>query len=300
MRKLTILGFAALVGCASSDPLGDRSEAVIGGDFDRETSAVVAVRREGAVEICSGVVVAARVVLTAGHCVWQSGRYFVAFGADARRPDAEREVVRVAPFPTATSSESDLYGGVDLAALELASDAPVAPMPVRASPLPATLTGARVDVIAVGRSEVSTTDSAPRRRVSLTISRVCSRLLRFGDETTNVCDGDSGGAVVYEGALVAIVSFGLAGCKSPSSHTRLDAHRPWVERVVAGRLDEPCPECLAPDASCDAPVSAWPEPPGDGDDGGCAWTAAAPPAALFASCLSAALATWAVRWRRRR
>lgn len=293
VRPLVVFALGALSGCASAPPeaAGTTSAPVIGGELDPSTESVVVVRREGASEICSGVLVAPRVVLTAGHCTWSSARYFVGFGADGRKPESEREVTRVVPYPTATFGEADLHGGIDLAALELASDAPVAPMPLRASPLPEAMLGAEVAVIGMGRSETSTLDSSPRRRASSTVSRVCSRLLRFGDATTNACDGDSGGAVVWGGALVAIVSFGLGGCNTPSSHTRLDAHRPWVERMIGGRFDEPCPECVAADASCGAPVSPWPEPARE--DGGCSVASGPsaahtvlPPLVLLLTCLA--------------
>ncbi len=263
MRRATLVSLAALVGCSPSavEPTAESAQPIVGGAVDRTTTSVVSVHREGATELCTGVVVAPRVVLTAGHCVWAPGRYTVGFGDDGRAPEAQIEVTRVALYPTATSTESDLAGGIDLAALELASDAAVPPMPVRSAPLPGELLGARVDVIGVGRSGLSSPTSSPRARVSTTVSRVCSRLLRLGDGTANACDGDSGGAVLYGGELAALVSFGLGGCNTPSSHTRLDAHRPWLERVLARRFDEACPECVGPDPGCAAPIAQSPEPP---------------------------------------
>jgi hypothetical protein len=194
-------------------------------------------------------------------------------------------------------SEADLAGGIDLAALELTADAPVQPMPVRPTLLPSELLGARVEVVGVGRSESSSPESAPRARVSTTVSRVCSRLVRLGDAAANACDGDSGGAVLYEGQLAAIVSFGLGGCNTPSSHTRLDAHRAWLDRMIAGRFDESCPECVAADSSCGAPVSPWPASPEPSAD--CSMRAG--PAASDTPWLIAALGcAWVLRRRCRR
>ena len=91
-----------------------------------------------------------------------------------------------------------------------------------------------------------------RLQVVLQVSQVCSRLFRAGDADANVCVGDSGGAVLMGGKLVAIVSGGQPGCYAPAIFTRTDAHADWIASVLAGQASASCPHCVAPDPSCEA------------------------------------------------
>jgi V8-like Glu-specific endopeptidase len=255
------------VGCSDEAGRIERAATpIIGGQADTTHPAVIALARSDG-SLCSAVVVGPRRALTAGHCVWGAAPKDLQLlvGADADAATTTIGVSRVVLYPTAQQSDVDLTGGVDLAALESEADFPVAPLGLAPATSTATLQGARVTLVGFGRTDPFDASSAGRRHaVTMPVWQACSRTLRVGDDATNVCFGDSGGAVLLDGALVAVVSAGHDGCDTLSLLTRLDAHGAWLPRIVNGALDAPCPECVAPADACDAPIE-WvapsPEPP---------------------------------------
>ena len=277
MRLVALFATTVVLGCSPVRPEStDTVEArIIGGAPDSADSAIVAIRRaDGAT--CSAVVVASRVVITAGHCVWASAPadLTVLLGDDLTLPSALVRVTTVELYPTATASNDDLATGVDLAALETATDLGVSPLAVGPD-TPTAVLGARA-VSAIGFGRTSPFDPASargRQHVVLPIARACDRTVFFGDAASNVCSGDSGGAVVLDGALFAIVSGGVNGCSTLSLATRLAPHRAWFDRVMARQFGAPCPECLRPDATC---VTMRAEPSGThpASDGGCVYKSA--------------------------
>lgn len=289
MHRLALIvslaaSLALPLGCApaggamgANDEPGSASAAVIGGASDSTHEGVVAiVRADGST--CSGVVIASQVVLTAGHCTFgfTAEDLEIRVGADATASTQRLPVARVVAYPTASLTSDDELGGVDLAALVTSAPLPTAPVPLATSIEDADLKGHVVTAIGYGRSVAADPASVGRRlAASVVAASVCSRVFRIGDDVTNVCFGDSGGAVLLDGALVGLVVAGLDGCKTPSAVTRLRAHRVWLERVVAGSYDAPCPECVTPDPACSAPVEAT-ATPSSVEGGGCAFVSRRP------------------------
>ena len=79
----------------------------------------------------------------------------------------------------------------------------------------------------VGYGLSSTGDNSTagvRREVTLAVQSVCSRLVTAGDDQATACQGDSGGAVLLGGKLVAVISAGNVACVGPTTLTRTDAH----------------------------------------------------------------------------
>jgi hypothetical protein len=197
----------------------------------------------------------------------------------------------------------------------LATPLSLTPIALNTDATDAELTGADVTLIGYGVS--STTDSTQvgvRRDVLVAVSTVCSRLLTLGDEDANECSGDSGGAVLLGGALVAVVSSGSLDCTAPSNQTRLGAHAPWLEAVLHGDAGAACPECVEPDPSCAALVegesavedagtpAASPDAgaAGGSRSGGCAVVGSRSPSPRDRSALLAALCLVAFAARRSR
>jgi hypothetical protein len=87
--------------------------------------------------------------------------------------------------------------------------------------------------------------------VSLPVTSVCSRVITAGASGSNACSGDSGGAVLLGGALVAVVSGGTPDCSGPTTFTRTDAHANWIAAVIAGSTAQ-CASCVPPDPACGA------------------------------------------------
>ncbi len=249
----------ALVSCVQQGESAESvTQPIIGGARDDRHPAVVAiVRDDGA--LCSGVLVAPRIALTAGHCVWGAtpSRLVVVVGADVTMPEAKVAVSRIALYPTARQEGDDAVGGVDLAAIEVVEDLTPTPLRLVLRPLSGSLRDRQVTAVGFGRRDPFDAMSAGvRQAVATSVFESCTRVLRLGDDVENVCAGDSGGPVLLDGEVIALVSGGRDGCNTPSHVTRLDAHRVWLSRVIERRFTDPCPECVEPDRACDAPIEA--------------------------------------------
>jgi hypothetical protein len=261
-----------LCACAGGDEreqLSARREPIVGGALDPEHPFVVALRLPQG-DLCTGVLVAPDVVLTAGHCV--RGRapadVTVSFGEDSSHPTSSSVVAWVTVYPGSTGAIDDYDGGVDLGAVGLSAPVSVPPAIV-GDTAQRDLTGAAVEAVGFGRTDPFNPFSAIRRNVvGLSVLQSCSRVIKTGDAQRNTCNGDSGGAILQNGALIAIVSAGMEGCSTSSVQTRLDAHRIWLAALLAGRHDADCSACLSPDPACRAvtetptvPSQAAPVPP---------------------------------------
>jgi secreted trypsin-like serine protease len=252
-------------GCDSSvEPSAVTSSPIIGGSRDLSDAAVVAIQQRSTGTLCTGVVVASDLVLTAAHCAFgvAAGDLQVLVGPIVMTPAQTVAVARAVIYPTYQGESEGLTGGVDLAFLTLATPLSVTTIPVRTDATAAELDGADVTVVGYGASDGTDNSGAGfRLQVVLQISKVCSRLFHAGGADANVCVGDSGGAVLMGGEIVAIVSGGQPGCFAPAIFTRTDAHADWIRAALAGRPLTPCPECVEPDPSCTASTET-------GHDGG--------------------------------
>ena len=276
------------------------SLAVVGGSDDTAHPSVVSIVAPvdaSAPELCSGTVIAPRVVLTAGHCTLgqDPAGLIVGVGPSAGAPTRTLAVAGVLTYPG--FSLDDLAGGTDLGAVLLAEDAGVPSVPLFAGDAGGLL-GDDVTVVGFGQSSVSDLETRGARRAAATpVSGVCSALLSFGDTSVNACHGDSGGPLLVAGdggveALVAVVSYGdEAHCATPSYAVRVDCYAAWIADVVAGVAPSggscadcppPATDCGASDGGSDAgaPDAAPPAPdsgpdgatPGTSSHGGCALT----------------------------
>ena len=263
------------VACGSSGENTARvSEPIIGGSVDTSDAAVVALSQPSTGMLCSGALVAPSLVLTAAHCVsgLEASSLQVLVGSDVTSPDQTVAVTASLVYPTYLGESEGVLGGVDLAFVSLATPLSLTPVPVRTDTTDAELTGADVTVIGYGASDGTDNSGAgTRREVVLEVTSVCSRIIQAGDADANACVGDSGGAVMLGGQLVAVVSGGREGCYTPAVFTRTDAHADWIAAVLAGSGSAACPACFPPDPSCTAATETQPATaPADAGSGGSA------------------------------
>jgi MYXO-CTERM domain-containing protein len=294
---------------------------IIGGGPDTNDVAVVALVQQSTGTLCSGTIIAPQVVLTAAHCVYRvdASDLQVLVGPDDSTPTQTIAVASVAAYPTYSDEDTGLQGGVDLGVAFLATPANVTPATAATSPAAGDFAGAEVTLVGYGiDSTASGTGAGMRRSVSLPVDSVCSRLLTVGGLDADACFGDSGGAVLLGGALVAVISSGMGDCATPSLMTRLDAHADWISAILAGGdAGAACPTCVPADPSCGAATEtqaasdgdaglhgssgAPAAPGGSGGGGGCAIEPAGTDRSsgcLGVLGLLAAVTGWS--WRRRR
>jgi hypothetical protein len=246
---IVALGLAATLWCAAA---GD-AHAVVGGVPSDEAAVV---RVEVAGEGCSGTVIAPRVVLTAAHCLVGADAASVLVQIGQAAPwEAELAVDRI--WRSRSFMAVGEGGGVDVALLHLAEDAPV-PSLVLASVRPTA--GALVRAVGFGRSAPDAVASAGQRReVELAVLERLGDHVRIGDGARTTCRGDSGGPLLARGTIVGVVSAGAPGCDGVALAARLDRVAPQLAEVIAAwdgvcAADDVCTDGCVPiaDADCDA------------------------------------------------
>lgn len=179
--------------------------------------------------ICSGVLIAPHTVLTAGHCINTLGpgvTYFVNFGPDCTKPRLRKRVERQLTHPSYTAEGAPF----DLGIIKLASASDVQPLPL-GDVLPTV--GATLRHVGYGTNqERPMSGQGAQRTVSHALLRLDDDFLWSGDATANTCIGDSGGPVLVDEQIVAVVSDG-PDCHSESADQRIDRGREWIDAQLA-------------------------------------------------------------------
>lgn len=201
--------------------------------------------------VCTGVLIAPSVVLTARHCL---GVTFVAFGADGRAPTLVR---RIASFTAAQPA-------LDAALLFL--DIPVTIKPIELRAAGTTRFPAEVSIVGFGHER---RNAAGVRRILETRIRgwgcTYGNRSRLGcvpdfemvfprSQGADTCSGDSGGPVLERlgsrWQIVAITSRGVQNsmlkCGDGGIYTRVDAIGAWIERAMAQEAQRRVPRTQPP------------------------------------------------------
>lgn len=245
---------AAALGCAPEPPTETAAQGIIHGTAARDAPWAVMVVQQPAgatrVKLCTGTVVAPRVVLTAKHCVFlddgdgtwaavPAGDLTVRTGDDLR---AATRTVRVTEVRTTDGPYRDGDGrnGGDIAAMLTAEDLGIAPRELSRAPV---ATGEALRIVGYGYSLVSGATSADlgvKREGAAAVARVEDNVFSTtGAQWT--CTGDSGGpALDAQGRVVGVTSIGPTGCAvSTSYYTRVDRYASLFEDLLpAGSIPD--------------------------------------------------------------
>lgn len=227
---------------------------IIGGALDSSHSDVVAVKYTFKDELCSGVLITEKIVLTAGHCIWgiEPDSMYIVTESIVDEQANKLGVERIILYPGAEGNDSDTTGGTDLAALVLSNSVAGAGAPLIDSILPI-IDHELVTMVGYGDTSSSGAGSGTRMAVQTDVRNTCERWISAGDESHNVCGGDSGGGVYYNNQLIALVSGGRSGCNTPAILVRLDTKLEWLNSLQNGDLDAHCKNCERPDSDCGDP-----------------------------------------------
>ncbi len=225
LRRRPYAGIAAgLAGALWGSP----ARAVVGGSDD-PTAAII--RVSGAGEPCSGTLLSPRVVITAAHCVQQVDPSSLTIQIGDAAPWSAELAVE-ATWIARSYAAAGAGGGVDVALLRLVEDVPGA-VPIAIDDGRPTL-GVPLRLVGFGRVAPADAASAGiRRGVDVTLDGRLGDHVQYGRVGATSCLGDSGGALLHDGALVGVVSYGPTGCDGPAFAARLDGVAAHVTEVMA-------------------------------------------------------------------
>lgn len=268
--KLGVAGlFSILSACSSTDediepsaPAVSVSEAIVHGALDngRHPGVVALLATEGATQhLCTAIVIAKDVLLTARHCVAelrttniecparssQVGRPLAAASLAVHVGDDARSNPPVAYGRSIHAPYTDLLCDADVALVTLDRPLHVKPLVVARASRPRV--GQSIVSVGFGRIGKKGREGIRRFRAAVPILAVTPTELTVGEST---CSGDSGGPAIDEttGEVMGVLSRGSFDCASPTTrnvYVQTAAYLDLIDRIVGPPPITPPPPPLS-------------------------------------------------------
>lgn len=222
--------------------------AIVGGTAETGSSGVVAVSitYEGVDGLCTGVLIAPRVVLTAAFCLDPDTTAAVPtavsvfMGNDVSGAGTWTAASEWITHPTFDGHAEE----GNLALILLEERAVPAPVPLRATALGAAQVGSDVRVVGFGAtSALGSGTEGVKRAIADSVRELDSTLLFVGESGRTACFGDSGAPVLMMdgGAeqVVGLVSYSDMNCSERTAATRVAPYAAWIDAWIAAHDEAP-------------------------------------------------------------
>jgi secreted trypsin-like serine protease len=244
IATLSLLGLAS---CVEPAPVGQEERPIINGQVDQSHLAVVALVADyygQSWSFCSGTVIGPRAILTAGHCLEESGiaptDMYAYFGTTVGDGSSKIRCTAGQAHPSyyVRQDGAPMY---DVAVLTLSQDAPVVPVQWQRTPLP-DIVGKNVTLVGYGVTNAQRqTGDGTRRVVDLAVTQIDDTFIYYGDGQKGTCQGDSGGPMFLDvnGTLtiVGVTSWGDQSCVQLGGNTRVDIYSDFIQPLAPVFLD---------------------------------------------------------------